>query len=266
MTSTRTLALFALLSTASSLGAQAIPAVDSFVITSRAVGEPRPINIHLPAGYDPRGTTRYPVLYMPDGGMHEDLPHVMATVDSLTALKQIRPVIIVGIPNTERRRDLTGPTRFKEDSAIAPRVGGSNAFRRFIAEELIPEIDRRYRTTTERSIVGESLAGLFIVETFLLTPQLFDHYVALDPSLWWDSVSLVGSAERRLAGFDSRARTLYLASSNVADIATPTTRLAELLRAAPPRGLTWSYTPRPDLTHATIYLALAPASLIHALH
>jgi predicted alpha/beta superfamily hydrolase len=201
---------------------------------------------------------------MPDGGMHEDLPHVAKTVDSLAALGLIRPVIIVGIPNTQRRRDLTGPTRFKEDSAIAPKVGGSNAFRRFIAEELIPEIDRRYRTTPERSIIGESLAGLFIVETFLLTPQLFDRYIALDPSLWWDGGSLAAAAEGRLAGFDGRSRLIYLASSNVPDIATPTAQVAAVISAAGKR-IRSTYVPRTDLTHATIYLALAPESLIFAL-
>src|SRR6478736_173681 len=230
------------------VAAQEIAAPDTFTITSKAVGEPRLINVHLPAGYSAGGGARYPVLYMPDGGMNEDLPHVAKTVDSLTALGKIRPVIIVGVPNTERRRDLTGPTRVKEDSAIAPRVGGSNAFRRFIAEELIPEVDRRYRTTTERSIIGESLAGLFIVETFLLIPQLFDHYVALDPSLWWDGGSLTASAQSRLAAFDSRSRSIYLASSNVTEIATPTAQVAELIGRSGKRVRS-TYLPRPDLTH-----------------
>jgi predicted alpha/beta superfamily hydrolase len=246
------------------LSAQEGAAPDTFTIASRAVAEPRPINVHLPAGYRASDTTRYPVLYMPDGGMHEDLPHVAKTVDSLAALGKIRPVIIVGIPNTERRRDLTGATRSKADSAIAPRVGGSNAFRRFIAEELIPEVDRRYRTTPERAIIGESLAGLFIVETFLLTPQLFDHYVALDPSLWWDSGSLTASAGTRLAAFDGRARSLYLASSNVPDISAPTATVADLVGRSG-RRIRSTYVPRPDLTHGTIYLALAPEGLVFAL-
>jgi len=260
----RALVLALLAATPISLSAQEIAPPDTFTITSKGVGEPRPITVHLPDGYADGGSTRYPVLYMPDGGMHEDLPHVAKTVDSLVALGRIRPVIIVGIPNTQRRRDLTGPTRFKEDSAIAPKVGGSNAFRRFIAEELIPEVDRRYRTTPERAIIGESLAGLFIVETFLLTPQLFDHYVALDPSLWWDGGSLTASAEGRLAGFDGRARSLYLASSNVTDIATPTAKVAEAVTRSGKR-IRATYAPRTDLTHATIYLALAPESLIFAL-
>jgi predicted alpha/beta superfamily hydrolase len=258
------LVLATLLAAPLALSAQESATLDTFTIPSKGVAEPRPINVHLPAGYAADGTIRYPVLYMPDGGMHEDLPHVAKTVDSLAALGKIRPVIIVGIPNTERRRDMTGPTRSKSDSAIAARVGGSNAFRRFIAEELIPEIDRRYRTTPERAIIGESLAGLFIVETFLLTPQLFDHYIALDPSLWWDRGSLAASAGTRLAAFDGRARSIYLASSNVADIATPTAQVADLIARSGKRVRS-TYLPRTDLTHATIYLALAPESLMFAL-
>jgi predicted alpha/beta superfamily hydrolase len=202
---------------------------------------------------------------MPDGGLDEDFPHVVHTVDSLIALGAIRPVIVVGIPNTERRRDLTGPTRVSSDSAIAPRVGGSAAFRRFLRDELIPAVRARYRTTGERAIVGESLAGLFVVETFLAEPALFEHYVALDPSLWWNGGALVDSAPARLTALDSVPRSLYLASSNVPDIAAPTARLAALLRTAPPRGLAWVYAPRPDLTHATIFRGVGPAALARAL-
>jgi predicted alpha/beta superfamily hydrolase len=80
----------------------------------------------------------------------------------------VRPVILVGIENTERRRDLSGPTENPEDKKVAPRVGGSAAFRTFLRMELIPLISAKYRTTRERAIIGESLAGLFTVETFFL--------------------------------------------------------------------------------------------------
>jgi len=110
----------------------------------------------------------------------------------------MRPFILVGIENTERRRDMTGPTENADDKKIAPRVGGSEAFRRFIGQELIPRVKARYRTTRESAIVGESLAGLFVVETFLLEPSLFDTYIAFDPSLWWNNRKLVDGAAKRL--------------------------------------------------------------------
>ncbi|HUQ79931.1 MAG TPA: alpha/beta hydrolase-fold protein [Gemmatimonadaceae bacterium] len=249
------------------VGAQAtmpadpVPAHDTFTVTSRALGEPRRINVHLPKSYRATGTGRFPVLYMPDGGLDEDFAHVVNTVDSLIALGAIRPVIVVGIPNTERRRDLTGSTRFKSDSAIAAHVGGSAAFRRFIRDELFPVMMARYRTTEERSIVGESLAGLFVVETFLTEPTMFAHYIALDPSLWWNGGAVVDSALARLTRHPSGARSLYLASSNVPEIAGGTARVAGLLRGSAPKGLTWEYAPRPDLTHATIFRGEGPKAL-----
>jgi predicted alpha/beta superfamily hydrolase len=244
--------------------ADVVPAHDSFTVTSRVLGEERWINVHVPAAYRGSPAERFPVLYMPDGGIDEDFPHVVNTVDSLLARSEVRPFIIVGIPNTQRRRDLTGPTRIKSDSAIAPRVGGSAAFRRFIREELIPAIDARYRTTPERAIVGESLAGLFVVETLLLEPSLFDHYVAFDPSLWWNGGALVDAAGRSLTRLGAARRTLYLTSSSQ-DIDAQTTRLAGVLRASAPRSLTWIHTPRPDLMHATIFRGEAPVALGFAL-
>jgi uncharacterized protein len=242
-----------------------VPVHDSFTIASRALGETRLVNVHTPTGYAASPGARFPTLYMPDGGLDEDFPHVVHTVDSLIALGRIRPVIVVGVPNTERRRDLTGPTRVASDSAIAPRVGGSAAFRGFLGDELIPAVRARYRTTDERAIVGESLAGLFVVETLLVDPALFEHYVALDPSVWWNGGALVDSASARLAAADPARRTLYLASSSVQEITSGTARLAAALRAARPRGLVWVYSPRPDLTHATIFRGVGPSALAQAL-
>jgi predicted alpha/beta superfamily hydrolase len=244
-----------------------VPQHDTLMIPSHVLGEARRINVHVPAGYAASDSARFPVLYMPDGGLDEDFPHVVNTVDSLIALGEIRPVLVVGVPNTERRRDLTGPTRVRTDSAIAPRVGGSAAFRRFWSDELVPVIDAHYRTTSERSIVGESLAGLFIVETFLREPAMFDHYIAFDPSLWWNHGALVDSAAA-LPGagraLPAQHRTLYIAASRD-DIGSQTARLATMLRSAAPRGLEWKFEPRPDLTHGTIFRALLPAALVSTL-
>jgi predicted alpha/beta superfamily hydrolase len=241
-----------------------VPPHDTLTVVSHALGEPRRINVHTPAGYGAARAARFPVLYMPDGGIDEDFPHVVNTVDSLIALGRIRPVIVVGVPNTERRRDLTGPTREARDSAIAPHVGGSAAFRRFLRDELVPTIDARYRTTRERGIVGESLAGLFVVETLLTDPSLFTHYVAFDPSLWWDRGALADSAAARLGRLDVRGRTLFMASSRDG-IDDRTARLAAALRAARSDGLALTYVPRSDLTHATIFRAAGPAALVTAL-
>jgi predicted alpha/beta superfamily hydrolase len=233
--------------------ADAIPRHRTITIDSRAVGERRVINVYTPPEYETSPRAAFPVLYMPDGGMAEDFPHVANTIDSLITAGEIAPVIVVGIENTQRRRDLTGPTAVATDSAIAPRVGGSAAFRRFIRDELMPKIRAEYRCTAETAIVGESLAGLFVVETFLLEPALFGRYIAIDPSLWWNGGELVRTSESRLAGLRGLERTLYLTASSQPEISTATATLSVTLRAAAPAGLTLYRVPRPDLDHGTIF-------------
>ena len=241
-----------------------MPRHETLTIASRGLAEQRTINVYTPPGY---ATTRraFPVVYMPDGGLAEDFPHIVTTLDSLILRKRIRPVLVVGIENTERRRDLTGPTVVTSDSAIAPRVGGSAAFRSFIRDELMPEIRKRYRCTDETTIVGESLAGLFILETLLLEPTLFHRYIALSPSLWWNRGELVRDAERRINAVGGAKRVLFLAVANEPWIADEVAQLTALLKAQAPRTLTWYYEPRPDLEHSSIFRAVAPGAFARVL-
>ncbi len=197
---------------------------ETFTIDSKILSERRRINVYLPADYTKSAAARLPVIYMPDGGMGEDFLHVAGLVQVSIGNGTMRPFLLVGIENTERRRDMTGATENEEDKKIAPRVGGSEKFRKFIRDELMPEVKRRYRTTDETAIVGESLAGLFVVETFLLEPDLFDTYIAFDPSLWWNNQKLVNGAAVRLRASPKLNKTLYFASSGdkgVAEITQP---------------------------------------------
>ncbi|MBL0171198.1 MAG: alpha/beta hydrolase [Gemmatimonadaceae bacterium] len=227
---------------------------ETFTITSRVLGEVRRINVYAPPGYTGSpAAIRVPVLYMPDGGLAEDFLHVAGLVQVLVGNGTMRPMLLVGIENTERRRDLTGPTSNDDDRKIAPRVGGSAAFRSFLRTELMPLIASRYRTTGETAIVGESLAGLFVVETFLREPALFDAYLAFDPSLWWNSSDLVDHADALMRARGARRSTLFLANSDEPVIAGLTRRLATVLEQGEFPGLTWQYAPMPEEQHATIY-------------
>ncbi len=119
---------------------------DTFTLTSKVLGESRRINVYTPPGLaDP--SAALPTLYMPDGGVSEDFLHVAGLVQIGAINGTMRPFRLVGIENTERRRDLTGPTENVEDKKIAPRVGGSAAFRKFLKDELMPVIRERYHTT-----------------------------------------------------------------------------------------------------------------------
>ena len=147
---------------------------ETFQMPSQVLQEDRRINVYLPAGYAEQSDKRYPVMFMPDGGLAEDFLHIAGLLQISALNGTMRPFILIGIENTERRRDLTGPTVIDADREIAPRVGGSSNFRSFLRDELIPRVAATYRTTNERVLIGESLAGLFVIETLLLEPELFD--------------------------------------------------------------------------------------------
>ncbi len=225
---------------------------ETFTLESRALGETRRVNVYIPPAWDEPEGARRPVLYMPDGGIAEDFLHVAGLLQVSVGNGTMRPFILVGIENTQRRRDMTGPTEVADDRKIAPQVGGSAAFRAFLRDELRPVIERRYRTTGETAIMGESLAGLFVVETFLLEPGLFDSYIAFDPSLWWNGARLVQEAPARLRAGAGGRRALYLASSSEPELARLTAQFAEVLRADAPAGLAWHHEPMPGETHAAL--------------
>lgn len=226
---------------------------ETFTIDSRILGETRRINVYMPPGYVESPSARFPVLYMPDGGMAEDFLHVAGLVQVSVGNGTMRPFVLVGIENTERRRDTTGPTENAEDKKIAPHVGGSAAFRSFIRRELMPQIKARYRTTGETAIVGESLAGLFVVETFLLEPDLFDTYIAFDPSLWWNNQKLVNDAAKHLSVKLQSEKTLYIACSDEERIPGVMQRFADILSRNAPPNLHWHYEKMPEEKHSTIY-------------
>ena len=105
----------------------------------------------------------------------------------------------------------------------------------------------------------ESLAGQFVVETYFLEPDLFDTYIAFDPSLWWNDRELVDSASARLERTSSTPRALYLANSSEEELAQLTERLANAIALHASGGLTVHLQSMSDETHASIY---HPAALV----
>lgn len=244
--------------------ADPVPPHDALEIDSQLVGETRVVNVWKPPAYD-GSHARYPVLYMPDGGIEEDFPHIVGTVAGLVERGAISPVLVVGIENTERRRDLTGPSSVAADAEIAPVSDGAKSFRAFIRDELLPEIDRRYRTTGMRAIVGESAAGLFVVETLLLAPDTFDVYIAMDPAVYWNDAFLVRNAPTLLAKLGDAPRRLWFAASGNDWIGPPSAALAAEIERHAPASLTWRWSARPKERHDTIFRATKEEALTWAL-
>lgn len=241
-----------------------IPTHDTFKINSKQVSETRVINVWTPPNYA-QSTDSLPVLYMPDGGLKEDFPHIANTIAKLIENKSIPPYIVVGIENTERRRDLTGFTAVAKDKEIAAVVGGSAKFRAFITEELMPEINKKYRTNNKKGIIGESLAGLFVMETFFTKPETFDFYIAFDPSIWWNDHSLEKNAAKLLDNFTTKKTKLWFAGSGAEDISQYTNKVAKTLETKAPKNLIWKYSDEPEEEHSTIFRATKEKAILWSL-
>lgn len=238
-----------------------IPAHETFSVDSKFVGETRVINVWTPPNYS-NNTEKFVVLYMADGGIKEDFSHIANTLSELILAKKIPPMILVGIENTQRRRDLTGTTEIAEDKKIAPIVGGSKEFRSFIKEELFPVIDKKYRTTEKKGILGESLSGLFVTETFLEHSEMFDYYIAFDPSLWWNNHFLVKNAKNDLSKFPTEEKRFWFASSGTKEISEYTVELEQILKSANLSNVKWNYSSESKEDHGTIFRATKEKALI----
>lgn len=241
-----------------------IPEHDSLKISSKYVNEERVINVWTPPNYK-QSSDSLPVLYMPDGGIKEDFPHIANTLAKLIEEHKIPPYILVGIENTERRRDLSGPTEIEYDLKYVPNPGGSNNFRGFIKNELFPEIDNKYRTKKKRAIIGESAAGIFVIETFLLDNDMFDYYIAMDPALWFNEHYLVKNFETLSKDSYQNKKKLWFAGSEAVDMSQHTKTLSKKLENSN-KDLIWKYSDEPNEQHNTIFRATKEKALIWTLN
>lgn len=234
-----------------------------YEIASAALGEARQVNVYVPADYAASGKS-YPVLYLIDGGVDQDFIHIAGLSQHASISASFREMIVVGIATQDRRRELTFPavndTTLKKDY---PTHGESAKFRAFIADEVKPWVARSYRTDGQDVVIGESLAGLFVIETFLKQPALFGGYIAIDPSLWWDDGALARQAKNILATRSEPAdgeRAMYMAvAQGEPAMRAPQAAMAQTLRGA--RGLSFTYDVMDDEQHSTIYHRAALSAL-----
>jgi len=191
----RKLPFFLLIFISSFSNAQTKPFVLGLIdqIHSVELSENRILNIYLPEGYSASDTVTYPVVYLLDGSADEDFIHVVGLYqfNSFSWIDRVPKSIIVGIANVDRRRDFTYPTTIENDKKKYPTTGKSNKFINFIEKELQPYIQHQYKTNSSKTIIGESLGGLLAAEILLKKPALFNQYIIVSPSLWWDNGSLL---------------------------------------------------------------------------
>jgi uncharacterized protein len=173
------------------LGVAAQPHIkdpDLLTIDSKVLGEKRTAYVRVPSSYA-NGNSRYPLVVITDADAH--MQHTAATIDFLVRNGRMPEVVLVGITNTDRTRDMT-PTHvekavFDDGMALAfPTSGGADRFLTFIASELLPKVDSQYRTLSYRVFAGHSFGGLLALHALYTRPKLFNAWIAISPTLGWD--------------------------------------------------------------------------------
>lgn len=213
----------------------------------------RTINVYLPDGYSPDSARTYPVILVLDGSANEDFPHIAGLAQFMNMYDLLPKSIVVGIANVDRRHDFTHPTEGDSDLVWVPTGGGSAPFIQFLDEELLPFVDKHYKTDGHRGIIGQSLGGLLCVEVLFTRPELFDDYIIVSPSLWWDNGSLARSADVWVRDHPDAPKNVFVALGTEGDdmarnMDVFTTAFKK--HAKPP--LNWTYAPLPEESHATI--------------
>jgi predicted alpha/beta superfamily hydrolase len=231
---------------------------ETVTIPSKNLGEERTILVSTPPTYD-QSSQRYPVLYMTDGGAH--LTHTRGTVDFLARLGMMPQVIVVGVNNTDRTRDLT-PTHVASrtiDGRVfeSPTSGGSSKFLDFFEQELFPYVDAQYRTLPLRFFTGHSFGGLFALNALFTRPTMFSALLAVSPSLNWDDDLPIRQAGSFLDGRDELDVTLFVAMADEEEGDPAPTRLDRLektLNEADADGFEWAVMRMPDENHGSVVL------------
>jgi predicted alpha/beta superfamily hydrolase len=188
---------------------------------SEVLNENRFYEVYLPPSYNPANkTVRFPVLYLLDGDAHFHsvsglIQQLAGGVNGNTLFPEM---IVIAINNTDRTRDLTpihydtGPDG--KPAAFLKTSGGGESFVRFLQFELIPHIESSYPTAPFRMLVGHSFGGLTAINILLNHTELFNAYIAIDPSMWWANRSLLKEAEKIFPAKNFKGRSLYLAIAN----------------------------------------------------
>lgn len=255
---------FVLLMLSVSVFAQApdIPGVTSLTVKSDVLGEERRILVRTPRGYE-AGNQRYPVLYLLDGDAH--IAHTSSTVEFLARNGRMSELIVVGIPNTDRTRDLS-PTHITTTGATGapqfPTSGGGDKFLKFMETELFPQIEKNYRVHPYRVLAGHSLGGLLVVHAMISRPELFNAYIAVSPALQWDNQVVVKRAEDFFKTRKEVPKTLFISLGNEpGPIDDAYHQFKQLLSRQQSKGLEWEAQEMADEDHGSVVLRSHYAAL-----
>jgi len=229
--------------------------VKRLVLKSTVLGEERVVLVRTPAGYETNKLS-YPVLYMTDGDAH--MGHTASTIEFLTQNGRIPDLIVVGVTNTDRTRDLT-PVKSSDKTPAgelrSPTSGGADNFLKFFETELIPLIEDQYRVQPYRILAGHSLGGLFTIHTMISKPGLFNSYIAVSPSLQWEHDEALKRAETYLKNQKEMKVSLFVSIGNEPGaIGTDFDKFKELLSKTKIKGFEWQAERIADEDHGSVVL------------
>ncbi len=219
-------------------------------LRSSVLNEDRTAEVILPPEFGADSDDEYDAIYILDGIR----AYHYATYDYLRGEgfipKRTILVGLLGLKDTPTRfRDFT-PTKTSMDS------GGADRYLQFLKEEMLPLINKKFRTASERSaLVGGSMGGLFVVHALLNQPTLFKSYVALDPSLWWDGGVVNAEVQRKIGTLKGLNRLLWVNGREGEGMREMRIdRLDAILRARAPSGFAWACHPYANETHLTTWI------------
>lgn len=240
--------LLTLFAASLSISAAAKDTVIEASIDSKILKQQRPIVISLPDGYE-QSKQNYPVMYLLDGSSH--INHTTSSSQYLAGIGAAPGIIVVGINNVERAYDLT-PIK---DEEAGFKTGGGDAFLDFIERELMPHIDKNYRTAGFNMFTGHSLGGLMSVYALISRPNLFDAHFAFSPSLWLKQDEMMALATKAFKKQPASKSYLYINLGNEQGGMIPAFDAFEkILTEHAPKSLRYKLERYPNETHMTIPL------------
>lgn len=234
-------------------------------LDSAALGEVRQYSVRLPPGYAREPRKRFPVIYVLDG---PPLDGYTAEGAAQVATRGVVPeLIVVGIPNMHRggrARDFLPPWLSFRRRDGSPFTGGADRFLRFLRDELVPRIDRDYRTSAPRLLVGHSLGAIFVCYSLSAAPALFDGRFAHSPAIWRDEDAVVADVARTLSTRRSLGGFFFLSigakEGRSMGLAFEKLHAVFAARAAG-AGLRWAGAVTPGAAHETNVQLATPSAL-----
>ncbi|MCB0685415.1 MAG: hypothetical protein KDC53_02785 [Saprospiraceae bacterium] len=223
-----------------------------YSVHSEILQEERPYMVYLPESYA-NDENPFIVLYLLDGQAH--FLHTAGIVSFLMSQEKIPGVIVVAVPNTsDRTHDLT-PGIELDSSAMAgfPSAGGADNMLKFLRDELIPEIESKYRTAPFRILVGHSFGGIFSINALMQEPDLFGAHVSISPSLWWDQQNLVRKVDDFISSRDTLDVFYYMTMGNEGgSMLGGAMKVAALFEEKAPVDFQWDFKVMEEETHGSI--------------